>query len=273
MLSKQTVIQLPLLEGFLELFMQSLQQGDVVKSPEGMGKKIMLLCTLLQGIHKTSLWRMMITPALLEKLFTIFSLLHSTEQEQTDQEYVTAITTAKMVLTLDFLNDDCICMISGSPSLIERMKEDCVEESSWKRRALMITLLTEIQIRGTEVNITPSFIAACLREKNMVVMKACICLFYLNIDQFKSALQLLSADEMTAFLKLLVHGGNITLTDVNKKSAHAYSTEVCSILNQNIHFGGTMTFVDFPSLSQCDVNSLGRYMIALLRVCDDDNDD
>ena len=156
----------------------------------------------------------------------------------------------------------------ASPELLHFLHEHARYDSSWIKQAFFITLLTELQVNGYDITITPEFIASILCVKNKVVTKVAIRLLVLNPSAFSTALLSLQPAEQESFLQQLVKYGYTEPSEISskKKTSDTYSPEVTAMLIRQLEISAKMDLVDHPSTGTIMINNSCRYITQVFRV-------
>lgn len=208
------------------------------------------------------------TPELLLQLLTVISLIQNrgasllTEVDHQETDHLT------ILILSSLLKHELLKIYRASPELLHFLHEHARYDSSWIKQAFFITLLTELQVNGYDITITPEFIASILCVKNKVVTKVAIRLLVLNPSAFSTALLSLQPVEQESFLQQLVKYGYTEPSEISskKKTSDTYSPEVTAMLIRQLEISAKMDLVDHPSTGTIMINNSCRYITQVFRV-------
>ena len=168
-----------------------------------------------------------------------------------------------------FMNNDTLRSIRSSPELLAFLVTHIQTDSSWTKRLFYVTLLTELQLNGEEVNVTPELLASILCLNNKVVLKGSIRLFVLNPNVFCEAMSLLSEDHQVAAIRQLVRDGYTSYSDGSTSSSHSqdsFSKEIILFLSRQLEISCSFNVMDFPAADAFKINNSARFVLQLFRV-------
>lgn len=168
-----------------------------------------------------------------------------------------------------FMNNDTLRSIRPSPELLSFLATRIQTDSSWTKRLFYITLLTELQLNGAEVNVTPDLLASVLRLNNKVVLKGSVRLFVLNPTVFCEAVSLLSEDQRVAAIRQLVRDGYTSYSDGSTSNSHnqdSFSKEIILFLSRQLEISCSFSVMDFPAADAFKMNNSARFVLQLFRV-------
>ena len=261
-----SIISQELLANLISTIITQLQQEPGAVDRNLFSKCFSTLFRAFDSVHNSYTWMIATIPSFLHGLFTIMSLLQTRGSELVDENYLKVIDMSLSLIVTELLSNSLEHLFTVTPEVLQVIRDGCINDPSWKRRLFFACLLTILQINGTDIGISPAFIATLLKEENILVIKASIRLLYLNSSHLRTALQSLSQDHLHQFLVRLINGGNITANDLKTKTQNSYSTDVMTMLSGHIGKISADLLVDCPSVTQHSVNNSGRYMISILRV-------
>ena len=175
-------------------------------------------------------------------------------------------TTSKMIESL--MNSCIVSSYCASPELIQFLKDHIISDESWTRKSLFIILLTELQVNGYDICLTPEFLASVLRLENKIVIKMTTRLLALNPSVYTSAVCLLSPDELDAYLCRLAMMGFTDPFEVvpKKKGVDRYSPVLTVLLKRQLAITSQFSCIDTSCMKTVTIDPCTRYITQVFRV-------
>lgn len=180
--------------------------------------------------------------------------------------------TDTIVAMLAFLTQsDVTNHIVFTSEIINLLVNQFFTSTSWVKRCFYLCLITASQLM-TDLSLPriEDIIHLLLLSLNPVVYKASIRFFVLFSDRFCQQIHLLSPEQQTLVLALLIRSSFTSAADVvgsNKGSSSrdAFTPEIKSILTSNVEITSVIQLMDFGSV-QAAVNNIGRHHVYLFMV-------